>query len=269
MSSKSCTSVTPLCPVEATTYGYYPNLGGNVFFIVIYAICGIAQIYFSVRFRSWTFGVALIFGAFLEMAGYIGRVLMNSNPWDGGAFKLQIVTLILAPSFVAAGIYLTLKHIILNLGSQYSRLKPRLFTWIFIGCDIISLFLQAAGGGVAASAEDDIDMTDMGNNIIIAGIVFQVVTMSVCAVLAVDFFMRFFRHGSAAFRAMKPMRLDTIRGERDDENACDQTADEHGDHALSGETGDARANTSWTHLKIVITAEIVAYFTVLIRCIYR
>ncbi|PLB49993.1 RTA1 like protein [Aspergillus steynii IBT 23096] len=226
--SSVCTSVTPLCPVSATTYGYYPNLGGNIFFTVIFALCGLAQVYFSLRFRSWTFAIALIIGTFLEMAGYIGRILMNSNPWDSGAFKLQIVALVLAPSFIAAGIYLTLKHIILTLGPEYSRLKPRLFTWIFIGCDVGSLFLQAAGGGVAASAEDDIDMTTTGNNIIIAGIVFQVVTMAVCGVLAVDFFRRFFRRGGGGGEGVTSKRL-----------------------------------------KIVVIAEIVAYVTVLIRCIYR
>lgn len=262
MSYQVCTSVSPLCPVSATTYGYYPNLGGNIFFTVIFGLCGVAQVYFSLRFRSWTFATALIIGAFLEMAGYIGRILMHSNPWDSGAFKLQIVALVLAPSFIAAGIYLTLKHIILNLGSEHSRLKPRLFTWVFIGCDIGSLLLQAAGGGVAASAENDIDMTNTGNNIIIAGIVFQVATMAVCGVLAADFFVRLLRRGGGfqAAGGEKMVRLDGM-GESSDGQVV-EGADGTGVHS----TG---AGVSSKQLKIVVVAEIVAYVTVLIRCIYR
>ncbi|KAI9039832.1 RTA1 domain-containing protein [Aspergillus affinis] len=260
MSSQTCTSVTPSCPVTATTYGYYPNLGGNIFFTIIFALCGLTQIYFSLRFKSWTFAIALLIGTFLEMAGYIGRILMHSNPWDAGAFKLQIVALVLAPSFIAAGIYLTLKHIILNLGSSHSKLKPRLFTWIFIGCDVGSLFLQAAGGGVAASAEDDLDMTSTGNNIIIAGIVFQVVTMAVCGVLAVDFFARVFRRGggfsaaAAASGGEKMVRLDEMRG---GETGVEGT-DGNGVPVQEDVAAGAGEGVTAKQLKIVVVVEIVA-----------
>ncbi|KAE8382289.1 RTA1 like protein-domain-containing protein [Aspergillus bertholletiae] len=231
-SYNTCSEVSPLCPVEATTYGYYPNYGGNIFFTVFYGVCGLFQLGFGIYFRSWTLMVALVVGTFLEMAGYIGRVLMNKNPWDGGAFKLQIVAIILGPTFIAAGIYLTLKHIILSLGPEYSRLKPRLFTWIFIGCDIGSLILQAAGGGVAAAAgSEQRDLLNAGNDIIITGIAFQVATMSVCGLLALDFFLRYLRRGS-------------------------------GEKALT--SGNAR-----TSIILVVVADIFAYFTVLIRCIYR
>ncbi|QRD93277.1 RTA1 domain protein [Aspergillus flavus] len=211
-SYQTCTEVTPLCPVEATTYGYYPNYGGNIFFSVFYGLCGVFQLGFGIYFRSWTLMVALVVGTLLEMAGYIGRVLMNKNPWDGGAFKLQIVAIILGPTFIAAGIYLTLKHIILSLGPEHSRLKPKLFTWIFIGCDIGSLILQAAGGGVAAAAgSEQVDLLNAGNDIIITGIAFQVATIS-------------------------------------------------GEKARDGGNG---------RIKLVVFADIFAYLTVLIRCIYR
>ncbi|OGM43818.1 putative RTA1 domain protein [Aspergillus bombycis] len=231
-SYNTCTEVAPLCPVEATTYGYYPNYGGNIFFTVFFGLCGVFQLGFGIYFRSWTLMVALVVGTFLEMAGYIGRVLMNKNPWDGGAFKLQIVAIILGPTFIAAGIYLTLKHIILSLGPEHSRLKPKLFTWIFIGCDIGSLILQAAGGGVAAAAgSEQRDLLNAGNDIIITGIAFQVATMSVCGVLALDFFIRYLRRSS-------------------------------GEKAL--DSGNGRS-----HIRLVVIADIFAYFTVLIRCIYR
>ncbi|KAG2414819.1 hypothetical protein HFD88_006007 [Aspergillus terreus] len=235
MSYRTCKEVGPLCPVEATTYGYYPNFGGNVFFTVFYGVLGLAQLGIGVYFRAWTLMVALVVGGFLEMAGYIGRILMHHNPWDEDAFKLQIVCLVLAPTFVAAGIYLTLKHIILSLGPEHSRLQPRLFTWIFIGCDIGSLILQAAGGGVAAAAGNtNVKLLNAGNNIIIAGIAFQVATMSVCGLLGLEFFVRVIRHGPG------------LSGEKTSENVTDQK-----------------------YVKLVVVAEIFAYVTVLIRCIYR
>lgn len=116
---------------------------------------------------------------------------MNSNPWDSNGFKIQICCLILSPSFLAAGIYLTLKHMVLALGPEKSRLKPKLYTWIFISCDIFSILLQAAGGGIAASGSGDIINT--GNSVMITGIAVQVATMFICLVLAADFAFSLFR----------------------------------------------------------------------------
>ncbi|GLI80428.1 hypothetical protein PoHVEF18_008783 [Penicillium ochrochloron] len=233
-----CTSVSPLCPVQATTYGYYPNFGGNIFFTVFFGILGVLQIGYGIYFRTWTFMVALGAGAIMEMAGYVGRVLMNSNPWDESAFKLQIVCLVLAPTFVAAGVYLTLKHIVLNLGPEHSKLKPRLFTWIFISCDVGSLILQAAGGGVAAAAgKTNQKLLKAGDDIIIAGIAFQVVTMAVCGLLGLHFFWNVYRSGNGL--------------------VSEKTLD------------DPTPAISPRRMKLVIIAEVFAYFTVLIRCIYR
>lgn len=145
--------------------------------------------------RSWTFLLALGIGIFMEAAGYVGRALMHYNPWSTTGFRLQIFCLILAPTFIAAGIYLTLKHIIIYMGPQYSRTKPRLFTWVFIGCDAASIVLQAAGGGVVNSAGDDMDWMQAGYHIIIAGIAFQVVTISVWGILTADFCVTAWRDG--------------------------------------------------------------------------
>ncbi|KAL2817483.1 RTA1 like protein-domain-containing protein [Aspergillus cavernicola] len=226
----TCDKVTPWCPVEATTYGYYPNLGGNIFFAAFFGVLAITQVGVGIYYRSWTIMLALGSGAAMELAGYIGRILMNENPWNGDAFKLQIVCLVLAPTFIAAGIYLTLKHIILALGPEHSRLKPRLFTWIFISCDVGSLVLQAAGGGVAAAAESDYELLKVGDDIIIAGIAFQVATMSVCGVLALEFFLRVKKSGPGSF---------------------------------------SEKSIGPRSVYLILFGEIFAYFTVLIRCIYR
>jgi hypothetical protein len=119
---------------------------------------------------------------------------MHNNPWSGAGFKTQICCLVLAPSFLAAGIYVTLKHIVLYCGPENSRLKARLYPWIFIGCDFGSIILQAIGGGTAAAAGDHGEnrkLLDVGDGLIVAGIAFQVATMAVCAAFMLDFYLRF------------------------------------------------------------------------------
>ncbi|EXJ90344.1 hypothetical protein A1O1_03443 [Capronia coronata CBS 617.96] len=193
-----CTKVTPQCPVEATTYGYYPNLSVNSFFIALFGLCMFLQLGMGIWRRTWTYMAVVVIGCFGEAVGYIGRILMHNNPWSGAGFKTQICCLVLAPSFLAAGIYVTLKHLVSYCGAENSRLKPRLYPWLFIGCDFGSIVLQAIGGGIAAAAGDHPTdsgrkLLDAGNALIVAGIAFQVATMAVCGLLMLDFFIRFQR----------------------------------------------------------------------------
>lgn len=92
-------------------------------------------------------------------------------------------------AFFAAAIYLTLKHMVLAVGEQYSRLKAKYYTWIFIGCDLFSLVLQGAGGGLAATADTD-SAAATGNNLMMAGIVFQVFTLLIFGFLAGEYLRR-------------------------------------------------------------------------------
>lgn len=130
MSYRRCTEVTPECPVEWTTYGYYPNLGGNVFLLVVFAICFFAQLILGWKTKVRAFAIVVAIGCGLEAIGYGGRLMMNENPWSSDGFKMQVCCLILAPSFLAAGYYLTIKTVVNHLGRESSKLQPRFYTWI-------------------------------------------------------------------------------------------------------------------------------------------
>ena len=103
---------------------------------------------------------------------------------------MQICCLIMGPAWLAMGIYLTLKHVVKVFGPQYSYLKPKYYTWLFIGGDCVSLSLQAAGGGLSGGANGNTNQLNLGSNIAIAGIIMQVVTLAIFAALAGLFFLR-------------------------------------------------------------------------------
>jgi hypothetical protein len=105
---------------------------------------------------------------------------------------VQICCLIISPALVAAGIYLTLKHIVISFGEQWSRLRPAWYTYIFITGDLISLSLQGAGGGIASGSEPG-PMLDLGTNLMIAGVIFQVVILAFFAYFFVEYFVRTYR----------------------------------------------------------------------------
>ncbi|KAH0289022.1 RTA1-domain-containing protein [Aureobasidium namibiae CBS 147.97] len=202
-----CTQVTPECPVEATTYGYRPNLGGDIFFCVVFGILFLAQLFLGIKARLKGFTFAVVIGCFGECVGYIGRLIMHNNPWSQTGFKIQIVCLILSPSFLAAGIYLTIKHLVIHFGPQYSRLRPGLYTWIFITADAASILVQAAGGGIAAG--EQLELVKIGNSIMVAGICVQVATMALCGLVAADFFFRRYRSRQAQNNLDDPMTRST------------------------------------------------------------
>lgn len=245
-SYKTCTEVSAQCPVSATTYGYYPELGPNAFFSAWFGILLIAGLAVGVKTKTWSYTAFLCVGLLGEFLGYIGRIMMHDNPWNTGAFEMQICCLVLSPSFIAGSIYLTAKHLVLYGGPQYSRLRPNLYPWVFVGCDWGSIILQACGGGIAASAgqQNSAALLDAGNGLIVAGIAFQVFTMSVCGILVLDFGIRFWR-------------------------ATSQKKAETSNTLQTGYETDRNDTRKMLNLKIFMGAVILAYLTVLIRCIYR
>jgi hypothetical protein len=127
------------------------------------------------------------------VVGYAGRVILYNNPFDETGFQMQICCLIISPAFVSAGLYLTLKHIVINFGESWSRLPPAWYTRIFITGDILSLVLQGAGGGIAATADDGSDLQDIGSNLMVAGVVLQVVVLFCFGALLVEYTLRTYR----------------------------------------------------------------------------
>jgi len=121
---------------------------------------------------------------------------LTASQYSDIGFSMQISCLIFSPAFYAAGIYLTLKHLVLNFGESYSRIPAYLYTWIFIFCDFISLLLQASGGGIASSANDDMKKLDLGTYLMLGGIVFQVVVLLAFATLVIDYTLRVRRNWS-------------------------------------------------------------------------
>lgn len=95
-------------------------------------------------------------------------------------WQRQLVCLTIAPAFLTAAIYMSLARIIVVYGENISRLRPQIYTYTFICCDVISLILQAGGGAITATADDDQqDLSQTGVNIMIAGLVFQVASLAV------------------------------------------------------------------------------------------
>lgn len=208
-SADDCEAVSPSCPVEGTVYGYAPNLGGNAFYAVVFAICALVQCYYIVRFwRLWkAFSILTFVGCVGECCGYIGRLFLHKNPWNGAALPIQLVLLMVSPSFLAAALYTTLRTPVQHFGPEHAKLPERFWTWPFVTADLVGFFLQCGGGIIASMSERNPSLGSVGNTVMIFGVSFQAAIMAVAGLLAADFALRIARRHGADVFGLLPGRL--------------------------------------------------------------
>ncbi|OWZ54256.1 hypothetical protein C368_03395 [Cryptococcus neoformans 125.91] len=172
-------------------YGYTPTEWVTIVFIVLFSVSGALHLVQAAIFKYWIVFPTIAVGIALEIIGWAGRYWSNQNILYNPPFLMQIITLIIAPVFFSAWDYTILGIAIQNLGRQYSMLAPKAYVALFVTCDVISLILQAVGGGWAASS--DFPVPKAPTNIMVAGIIFQLASMIIFSLLACDFMYRAWR----------------------------------------------------------------------------
>ena len=73
----TCTEVSPQCPVQATTLGYYPIKGVNIFFAAGFGLAGLATIVCGTWKKTWTYMAFIAIGCILELAGAFMSSLLS------------------------------------------------------------------------------------------------------------------------------------------------------------------------------------------------
>ncbi|KAJ5877959.1 RTA1 domain protein [Penicillium solitum] len=183
----NCTLDT--CPLSMARLTYIPSLYVNSAFSGVFILYMVIQLVQFFLYRTSGYSIGMLIGLALEILGYGARIAMHFNPFKKITFVIQLIGLTIGPAFLSAAIYLCLGRIVTVYGPQISRIKPRLYSTIFMTCDVVSLILQAAGGALASTGDTQDDV-DMGVNIMIAGLIAQVVSLSAFSILCADFAIR-------------------------------------------------------------------------------
>ncbi|KAH6673640.1 putative RTA1 domain protein [Halenospora varia] len=180
--TSGCTAYNPVG--GPLLYGYRPSFYAGLIFVAIFGTSlGAHIVQAKSRRPRWT--IVFVVGALSEVLGWSARLWSSKCPYESHAFLMQHCTLILAPTFFAAGLYLILGGLIKQEGCESSPLPHRLYLWVFATSDFISILIQAVGGGLegsAANAEPPGDPTP-GRIALIVGIIFQLVSSTVFAIL--------------------------------------------------------------------------------------
>lgn len=161
---------------ERNLYGLNPSDVLCYIGIVCFALTGMVQSVRLYQYKAWYF-VPFVIGCVSEIGGYGARLSSASKPGDLGPYIAQALLLLLPPIFFAATIYMTLKKIVIGMeAARYSKLSVKWLTKVFVIADCVSLFLQAAGGGLQGSGDES--MANIGKWVVIVGLAVQLVAFS-------------------------------------------------------------------------------------------
>ncbi|KAI5792556.1 RTA-like protein, partial [Peziza echinospora] len=183
-------------------FEYRPSLAMNGLLTALFAIALLSNIVQGIKYKTWSFMAVMSIGCALEIGGYIGRLLAYNDMISEGPFLLQIVLLTISPAFFAAGIYLCLSRIIVIFGADISRIPPKAYTWLFVSCDFVSLILQGTGGGMASTNSKS---PQMGTNVMLGGLGFQVFTLVLFIALCAEYGLRVRSTLASGERQLDPM----------------------------------------------------------------
>ncbi|GKZ22387.1 hypothetical protein AbraIFM66951_011555 [Aspergillus brasiliensis] len=172
-------------------YEYEPSVGAAIVAAGLFAATSLLHLFQMIRRRTWCF-VPFVIGGFFETFGYIARYYSarETPSWTVKPYVGQELLLLLAPALFSASIYMILGRIIRLLhGESYSLIRPSWLTKIFVTGDVLSFFIQSGGGGMMASAKTP-DKVSLGNNMIVVGLIVQLVFFGFFIIVAIIFHRR-------------------------------------------------------------------------------
>lgn len=153
-------------------YGYQPSLATGIILSILFGLISLVQSARLLQLRAWWM-LFFVVGAGLECLGWIARSIAHQCVYSNTINTLQTCALIMGPAWTQAGVYISLWVLILKVGKETCPLKPQVYLWTSVNVDTVCLGLQAAGGGIAASAAHAYADPATGTWIMVAGIISQ------------------------------------------------------------------------------------------------
>jgi uncharacterized membrane protein len=151
--------------------------------VALFALAFLVHLYLLLRHRTWYF-TPLLIGTLMEIVGYIFRILSSQqDPYSVPWFVVQYFFIVVAPVLFSAAIY-TIVSVMINIyGREYAPLPPRVVLGVFVGCDVAATIVQVAGAALVGVAYSNQRDPTTYNNILLAGLAFQVFSFAVFLVV--------------------------------------------------------------------------------------
>lgn len=217
-------------------YRYTPSLAAAVIAVAIFAILTVLHMWRLLRVRAFYFtaftigGICkwslrrlgyhpsaaacwaaessltrdqqklMVLSLAVQTIGYAGRIWSHYDKFSLGGFIIQAILILVAPALYAASIYMILGRLIRTVKGEHLSLIPvQWVTRLFVTGDVIAFSLQAGGGGIQAAGS--LEMYEIGEKIIIAGLFVQIFIFGFFVVTSVLFHARLVRSPTAVVTA--------------------------------------------------------------------
>ncbi|ETN41569.1 uncharacterized protein HMPREF1541_03505 [Cyphellophora europaea CBS 101466] len=176
-------------PVEYVLWSYTPSVAGGVIASLVFCALFLFHSWRLFRTKLW-FCTPFVVGALFETIGYAARAAAANDSESITPYVIQSLLILLAPILFAASIYMILGRLIRMVeGERYSMVRVKWLTKIFVSGDVLCFLMQSTGGGLMAKAENQ-DNVDMAENIILGGLVLQILIFGFFVVVASVFHKR-------------------------------------------------------------------------------
>ncbi|BGP34845.1 hypothetical protein JCM10296v2_006669 [Rhodotorula toruloides] len=177
--------------IKMSEYGYIPSAGAGIFFLIAFGLSFLIHAYQLVRSRRWLYLCAEA-GLALESWGWGERYSSSHcETFDiSSGYVLQLAGLTVAPTMFAANIYCLFTQFAATQAPALMRgigvSKPQFWLIVF---EVFTIVVQVAGAALAATTSDKA-LFKAGCNIMLAGIVLQLVLTVLFLAVVVLYFNR-------------------------------------------------------------------------------
>ncbi|OJJ99604.1 hypothetical protein ASPACDRAFT_52302 [Aspergillus aculeatus ATCC 16872] len=176
---------------ETTLYAYTPSVTCALLALFLFLGATAYHLWLLVRKRAYFF-TSFVIGGLIETIGYVARaVSAHQKPnYTVMPYALQSLFILIAPSLFAASIYMILGRIVtLTDGDSRCLIRARWMTKIFVLGDVLAFLMQCGGGGILSSAKTSSTLK-LGENVIIVGLVVQILFFGFFVTVALVFHRR-------------------------------------------------------------------------------
>ncbi|EXL75354.1 hypothetical protein FOPG_09688 [Fusarium oxysporum f. sp. conglutinans race 2 54008] len=164
-------------------YPYTPSTAAGYAFMACFAVVTCVHIVRVVQTKRRFFFPMILGG---EIFGYYGRAWGGQLPNSPKPFMLQLMLILIAPVFVCATIYVTLGRLKQRVLGRPNRKCS--ITVLFILTDIVAFCSQIGGGLVQVTGS--LKLMKIGDHIVLAGLVFQLVVLAIYLGLVYEFWSK-------------------------------------------------------------------------------
>lgn len=199
-------------------YAYDPSKAAAIAACACFVVGLIVHLWQTIRHRAWIWFV-MVLAVAMEAFGYATRVASTQDVSNKSKFVVQYVLIVLSPVLMTGIIYVVFGRMVFHVVPAEARttkllwVPPRWITPIFVGFDVISLFLQLVGAvmiaGTSPTDKDAKNKLKTGKDVALIGVSVQIAAFGLFSIIAGRFHFT-----SKRFKADLDRRLQKIPGEK-------------------------------------------------------